>query len=110
MTSIDIAFFKQPTQLFSNNHAAMRLVLNCEFHQSTKHIDVAYHKIRHLQETREILVSYIGTRHQLANILTKANTLEKLYLLCTSLSIIKTSQVYIGRFLLHYHLLSCSLY
>lgn len=89
----DIAFPQQPTRLFSDNQAAIRLVLNPEFHQRTKHIDVAYHKIRHLQETGDIVVSYIDTHHQLADILTKALTFEKFSLLRTSLSIIKTPQV-----------------
>ena len=61
-----------PTQLFSDNQAAIRLVANPKYHKRTKHIDVVYHLIREFQEHGEIIVSYVHTADQLADILTKA--------------------------------------
>lgn len=61
-----------PTPLYSDNQACIRLVHNPEFHRCTKHIDVAYHIIREYQAHGEILITYVGTRHQLADLLTKA--------------------------------------
>ena len=78
-----------PTQLFSDNQAAIRLVANPEYHKRTKHIDVVYHLIREFQEHGEIIVSYIHTADQLADILTKALTPDKFLKLRTMISISK---------------------
>jgi len=60
-----------PTTLFYNNQAAVRLIINHVFQQRTKHIDIKYHKIRDAQHDREIMIIYISTEDQLANLFTK---------------------------------------
>lgn len=53
----------------------IELVQNLEFHK-TKHIDVLYHLIREFQSHGEITLFYVPTRLELADILTKALTLD----------------------------------
>ena len=76
-----------PTPLFYDNQSAIRLVQNPEFHKRTKHIDVVYHLIRKIQAQGEITVSYVPTRLQLADILTKALTPETFQKLRAALNI-----------------------
>lgn len=52
-----------------HNPSAIRL--NPEFHRRTKHIDVQFHMIRDFHQQGHLLISYICTANQLADILTK---------------------------------------
>ena len=61
-----------PTPLFGDNHSAIRLVKNPEYHKRTNHIDIQYHFICEKFEGGEIDISYISTYQQLADIMTKA--------------------------------------
>lgn len=61
----------QPTCLWSDNQAAIRLVRNPEFHRRTKHIDVKYHIIREAHVGGQINVNYVGTNDQVADLFTK---------------------------------------
>ena len=60
-----------PTQLWFDNQAAIRLVRIQEFHRQTKHIDVKYHIICEAYMTSQIIVRYIKTNDEVANLLTK---------------------------------------
>lgn len=90
---INLGYEQPPTRLFSDNQAAIRLVLNPEYYKRTKHTDVAYHKIRELQQRGEISVTYVSTHLQLADILTKALPPEKFIKLRSALNVIKHTQV-----------------
>ena len=86
----DIGFSQpNPTPLYSDNQSAIRLVQNPEFHKRTKHIDVVFHLIREFQTRGEISVSYVPTRLQLADILTKALTSENFHKLRSALNLSK---------------------
>lgn len=61
----------QPTILLCDNQGAMKLVANQEFHRRTKHIDVRYHYIRLQFQEGTIQPQYVGTKEQLADLLTK---------------------------------------
>lgn len=61
-----------PTLLLCDNQAAICLVRNPEFHNSTKHNDVQYHKIREENVRGTIRMDYVNTNNQIADILTKA--------------------------------------
>jgi hypothetical protein len=63
---------KQPTELFCDNQGALKLVSNPEFHRRTKHIDVRYHYVRDQQMDGSLAVHHVGTKGQLADLLTKA--------------------------------------
>jgi hypothetical protein len=66
-----------PTSLWCDNQAAIRLVMNSELHKRSKHVDIAYHKIREFQEDAQLQVKYIHTDNQIADIFTKPLTPEK---------------------------------
>ena len=66
----------QPTQIFSDNQGAIQLVKNPRYHKRTKHIETKYYLIREKYDQQQIVVSYINTKQQLADILTKALTCD----------------------------------
>lgn len=63
---------KKPTILFVDNQSTIKLSKNAEFHKRTKHIDIRYHYIREKYESGEILIEYVPTEMQKADIFTKA--------------------------------------
>lgn len=62
---------EQGTPLYVDNAAAKELVQNPKFHKRTKHIDIKYHFTREHQSRGTIVAHAIGTKDQLADILTK---------------------------------------
>lgn len=58
--------------LFSDSQPAIALAKNPEHHAKTKHIDIQYHFVREKILEGTIDLSYISTKEQLADILTKA--------------------------------------
>ena len=60
------------TILLCDNQGAVKLIRNPEFHRRTKHIDIKYHFAREQQEEGNIQVENVGTKDQLADIMTKA--------------------------------------
>ena len=61
-----------PTPIFSDNQGAIQLVKSPKYHKRTKHIETKYYVIREKYERQQIDVSYVSTKQQLADILTKA--------------------------------------
>lgn len=57
--------------LYVDNMSAIKLLKNPEFHQRSKHIDVKYHFIRNLYENGELVIEYVPTNKQLADVFTK---------------------------------------
>ena len=66
-----------PTVTYCDNHSCIKLSVNLLFHDRSKHIDIRYHHIRDCVQRRIMLLSYIPTKDQDANILTKALTRSK---------------------------------
>jgi hypothetical protein len=58
--------------LFSDSQPAIALANNPEHHAKTKHIDIQYHFVREKIQEGFLDLSYIPTKEQLADILTKA--------------------------------------
>jgi hypothetical protein len=58
-----------PTILNTDNQASISLAQNPVFHKATKHIEVHYHHMRHCFESGIIVLTYISTNDQLADIL-----------------------------------------
>ena len=54
------------------NSWRIQLSKNPVFHDHSKHIDIRYHFIRECIEQNRVAVEFIGTKDQLADILTKA--------------------------------------
>ncbi|XP_074357251.1 secreted RxLR effector protein 161-like [Apium graveolens] len=61
-----------PVVLYIDNKSAIDLAKNPVFHGRNKHIDVRYHFIRECIERGEIIVKYVSSECQRADILTKA--------------------------------------
>lgn len=55
-----------------DNKSAIELMKNPVLHGRSKHIDVRFHFIRKCIERGELIVKYVGTQEQRADILTKA--------------------------------------
>ena len=60
------------TNLHVDNKSAIQLIKNPVFHDRNKHIEVRYHYIRNCTENDTVVVQFVGTEDQLADILTKA--------------------------------------
>jgi hypothetical protein len=64
-------FLPNPPILWCDNLSALALASNPVFHARTKHIEVDYHFIREKVVRRDVVVKFISTTDQLADILTK---------------------------------------
>lgn len=77
--SLDDSLSKEKPTFYLDNHAAIKLAKNPEFHKRSKHIDTRYHYIREQFELGEFNLESVSTKNQLADIFTKAlpkNTFE----------------------------------
>ena len=72
-----------PTSVFLDNQGAIQSVKNPKFHKRTKHIETKYYLIREKNEQQKIDVSYINSKQQLADLLTKPLPHEAFQHLCT---------------------------
>lgn len=66
-----------PVTIYIDNKSAIDLAKNPVFHGRSKHIDVRYHFIRECVNRGEIVISYIRSEKQCADILTKAMSTAK---------------------------------
>jgi hypothetical protein len=60
-----------PPVFWCDNIGALALALNHVFHARTKHIEVDYHFVREKALNRDILIKFINTRDQVADVFTK---------------------------------------
>ena len=67
-----------PTMIYCDNQSCIKLSFNPLFHDRSKNIDIWYHHIRDCVQWKIMLLSYIPTEDQDADILTKALTRRKL--------------------------------
>ncbi len=64
-------FLPDPPFLWCDNLSSLALASNPVFHARTKHIEVDYHFIREKVVRRDVVVKFVSTTDQLADILTK---------------------------------------
>jgi hypothetical protein len=64
-------FLPNPPILWCDNLSALALASNPVFHARTKHIEVDYHFIREKVVHRDVVLKFISTTNQLADIPTK---------------------------------------
>eukprot|EP00253_Pinus_taeda_P030962 PITA_30962 len=67
----------EPTMIYCDNESCIKLSANPVFHDRSKYIDIRYHHIRDCVQRRIMLLSYIPSEDQDADILTKALTRRK---------------------------------
>ena len=64
-------FLPQPPLLWCDNVSTLAIASNPVFHARTKHIEVDYHFVREKVLRRDLLVKFISTHDQLADLFTK---------------------------------------
>eukprot|EP00253_Pinus_taeda_P001572 PITA_01572 len=80
MRKILVSLFEShldPTVIYCDNQSFIKLSANHVFHDRSKHIDISYHHVRDCVQRGIMLLSYIPTEDQDADILTKALTRRK---------------------------------
>ncbi|GJT95008.1 putative RNA-directed DNA polymerase, partial [Tanacetum coccineum] len=60
-----------PFVLYLDNNSAIELIKNPVFHERSKHIDWRYHFIRECVERGDVVIKYVCSKEQRADILTK---------------------------------------
>ena len=74
--------------LHSDNQSVIFLAKNLAFHSKSKHIQTKYHFIRYLVEDKLVILEKICGSKNLADMLTKGATIEKLKLYATSIGLL----------------------
>jgi hypothetical protein len=74
--------------LHSDSQSAIFLAKNPAYHSRTKHIQLRYHFIRSLLESEQLLLEKICGTENLADMLTKGVTIEKLKLCLVSVGLL----------------------
>ena len=69
---------QENSRLYSDSQSAIHLAKNSTFHSKTKHIHLRYHFIRLVLENGQLKLEKIHTSQNLADMLTKVVTREKL--------------------------------
>ena len=64
-------FLPHPPLLWCDNVSALAIATNPVFHTCTKHIEVDYHFVREKVLTHDVMIKFISTHDQLANLFTK---------------------------------------
>ncbi|KAL6989056.1 hypothetical protein U1Q18_052592 [Sarracenia purpurea var. burkii] len=64
-------FLSHPPSLRCDNVSALALTSNPVFHARTKHIDVDFHFVREKVVKKDLLIHFVSTEDQLADLLTK---------------------------------------
>ena len=65
-----------------DNQGAMALATNPVFHQRSKHIDIRYHYIRLEVENKNVILIYVPSEENVADIFTKPMTKKSLIKFC----------------------------
>ena len=76
--SIDILGNDYSVELFVDNQGAINLAKNPVHHQRSKHIDIKYHYIRDEIQRGNIILKYVPSGENMADIFTKPPTMNKL--------------------------------
>ena len=67
-------FTVNPIIIFEDNNSTINASYNPVEHSKLKHLDIIYHSIRDFIQSHDIIMQYINTPNQLADNLTKTNT------------------------------------
>jgi len=76
-SEIEPSLSRTPVKLLIDNQLAMSLAKNATFHDQMKHIAIRHHYIREKVDEGEIVLEYLLTAEQVADVLTKPLSREK---------------------------------
>jgi hypothetical protein len=57
--------------LLTDNQSAIDLSKNPEYHARSKHIDIQYHYVREIVHSGQVILKYVPTKDNIADLLTK---------------------------------------
>jgi hypothetical protein len=83
-------YLAAPPMLWCENISALELASNPTFHARTKHIEVDYHFVREKVLNRDILLKFISTQDQVANLFTNGLSSIQFLLLNSKLLVVPT--------------------
>ena len=72
LKDLDLLEGDEPMVLREDNQACTAFLANPLDYKKSKHIDVKYHFVRERVASKEIILEYVNTNDQLADIMTKA--------------------------------------
>ncbi|CAH9084821.1 unnamed protein product [Cuscuta epithymum] len=84
---------REPVQLLCDNVSASYLSTNPIQHARSKHISIDYHFVRERVSHRDLVVRYVPTQFQLADILTKCLSPQRFIFLRDNLRIVSPAQL-----------------
>lgn len=70
LTDVNIKILK-PVIIYEDNNSCIAIATHPVYHKRSKHIDIKYHFIREQIEQHKVILQYIPTGDQLADVLTK---------------------------------------
>ena len=73
--------------MWCDNQGAITLVYNLVYHAKTKHVELAIHFIRGKIPVKKIVVQYVPSEDQTADILTKPLTFDRFHYFHTKLNV-----------------------
>jgi hypothetical protein len=76
-----------PPTLWCDNIGATFLAANPMFHACTKHVEIDYHFIRERVQNRELLIQFLSSKDQIADVMTKPVTTPRFLLLRDKLTV-----------------------
>ena len=76
---------EEPTSIRSDNLGAITLSNDSTYHARTKHINVTYHFIRENVASNEAVLTYVQSKENLADLMTKGLDLHQHRYLCGKL-------------------------
>ena len=76
--------------LWCNNIGATYLAENHVFHSRMKHVEIHYHFVRELVNSKQLWIGYVSTKDQLVDLLTKALPKQRFLHLKSKLHVLPT--------------------